>query len=81
VPGFAGLPSFVRGTDLLTTVPGLLRTHLLRGLADAEVPVPCPSLPMYMIWHLRHQNDAAHRWVRGLLSDIASPLQGEGLGA
>ena len=81
VPGFAGLPSFVRGTDLLTTVPGLLRTHLLRGLADAEVPVPCPSLPMYMIWHLRHQHDAAHRWLRALLDDIARPLQAPAPGA
>ena len=75
VPGFAGLPSFVRGTELLATVPGLLRQHLMRGLADAEVPVPCPSMPMYMIWHLRHQQDAAHRWLRGLLEDIAAPLQ------
>ena len=74
VPGFAGLPAFIRGTDLLATVPGLLRQHLMRGLADAEVPVPCPGMPMYMIWHLRHQQDAAHRWLRALLEDIARPL-------
>lgn len=75
VPGFAGLPAFIRGTALLATVPGLLREHLMRGLADAEVPVPCPTLPMYMIWHLRHQQDAAHRWLRDQLEDIARPLQ------
>ena len=74
VPGFAGLPSFVRGTDLLATVPGLLRTHLMRGLMDAEVPVPCPTLPMYMIWHLRHQQDAAHRWLRTQIEAVAKPL-------
>lgn len=74
VPGFAGLASFVRGTELLTTVPGLLRDHLMRGLADAEVPVPCPVMPMYMIWHLRHQQDAAHRWLRGQIEDVAHPL-------
>ncbi len=75
VPGFAGLPAFIRGTALLATVPGLLREHLMRGLADAEVPVPCPTLPMYMIWHLRHQQDAAHRWLRDQLEDIARPLK------
>ena len=75
VPGFAGLPAFIRGTDLLATVPGLMRDHLMRGLADAEVPVPCPTMPMYMIWHLRHQQDAAHRWLRDQLEDIARPLQ------
>ena len=74
VPGFAGLPSFVRGTDLLATVPGLLREHLLHGLADAEVPLPCPTLPMYMIWHLRHQQDAAHRWLRRQIEAVAKPL-------
>ena len=67
VPGFAGVASFVRGTDLLATAPGLLREHLMRGLADAPVPLPCPPLPMYMIWHLRHQHDPAHRWLRSQL--------------
>ena len=75
VPGFAGLPAFIRGTDLLATVPGMMREHLMRGLADAEVPVPCPTMPMYMIWHLRHQQDAAHRWLRALLEEMARPLQ------
>ena len=67
VPGFAGLPAFMQGTDLLATVPGLLQTTLLHGLASAEPPMPCPPLPMYMIWHARHQHDAAHRWLRGQL--------------
>ena len=71
VPGFAGLPSFMRGTDLLATVPGLLSEHLMRGLAHVEVPVPCPSLPMYMVWHQRHQHDQAHRWLRDQLQDVA----------
>src|SRR5574343_362534 len=75
VPGFAGLPAFIRGTDLLTTVPGLMREHLMRGLQDAEVPVPCPTMPMYMIWHLRHPQDMAHRWLRRQIEDIALPLQ------
>ena len=56
------------------TAPGLLSTHLLQGLAHAEVPVPCPSLPMYMVWHQRHQQDAAHRWLRGKLAAVARAL-------
>jgi DNA-binding transcriptional LysR family regulator len=74
VPGFAGLPAFLRGTGLLATVPGLMREHLMRGLADAEVPIPCPAMPMYMIWHLRHQHDAAHRWLRAQIEAVARPL-------
>lgn len=70
VPGFAGLPSFLQGSDLLATAPGLLRLHLLRGLASAPVPVPCPALPMYLIWHRRHQHDPAHRWLRAELEAL-----------
>ncbi|MFM6999580.1 MAG: LysR family transcriptional regulator [Limnohabitans sp.] len=74
VPGFAGLPSFMQGTPLLATVPGLLQRHLMRGLAHARVPVPCPEMPMYMIWHLRHQQDPAHQWLRQQLEVVAKPL-------
>lgn len=71
VPGFAGLPPFIRGSGRLATAPGLLQTHLMQGLASARVPVPCPTLPMYMVWHRRHQDDAAHRWLREQLVALA----------
>jgi len=74
VPGFAGLPAFIQGSDLLATVPELLQTTVLRGLASAEPPVPCPPMPMYMIWHARHQLDAAHRWLREQLEGVAGPV-------
>jgi DNA-binding transcriptional LysR family regulator len=74
VPSFAGLPAFIWGTPLLATVPGLLHQHLMRGLAHAKVPVPCPEMPMYMIWHLRHQQDPAHRWLRSQIEELAKPL-------
>lgn len=72
VPGFAGLPAFIRGTERLATVPGLLRHHLMAGLSDAPVPLPCPRMPMYMIWHLRHHRDPAHRWLRARLEAVAT---------
>lgn len=70
VPGFAGLPAFLRGTPLLATVPGLLGEGLMREFASVAVPVACPPLPMYMVWHLRHQQDAAHRWLREQLASV-----------
>ena len=73
VPGFAGLASFIRGSQLVATAPGLLQSHLLRGLASNAVPLPCPTLPMYLIWHMRHQHDAAHRWLRGELEAVVMP--------
>ena len=64
VPSFAGVPAFIQGSTRLTTLPSLLRAQLLRGLALAPVPLPCPPMPMYLIWHLRHQADPLHQWLR-----------------
>ena len=73
VPAFSALPAFVRGTPLLATAPGLLARHTLAGLASCPPPVPCPTMPMYAIWHLRYQQDSAHRWLRGLLEAVVAP--------
>ena len=70
VPGFAGLAPFIQGSRLLATVPGMLQSHLLRGFASVKVPVACPKLPMFMVWHLRHQHSAAHQWMRQLLESV-----------
>jgi len=76
VPGFAGLPPFLRGSQLLATAPGLLQqSQLMQGLASAKVPVPCPGMPMYLIWHLRHQQDPAHQWLRDQIESVARPLR------
>lgn len=74
VPSFAGLPGFIRGSQLLATAPGLLHAHLLRDLANAPVPLPCPTMPMYMIWHMRYQLDPAHRWLRGELEAVVPTI-------
>ena len=61
---FAGVAAFVVDTERVATLPGLLRQGLLRGLADAPVPFETPEMPMYAIWHVRHQQDPMHIWLR-----------------
>jgi len=70
VPGFAGLPPFLRGSQMLATAPGRLQSHLMQGLDHVPVPVACPTMPMYMIWHMRHQLNASHRWLRNELEAV-----------
>lgn len=76
LPGFAALPAFVRGTALLATAPALLGRTALAALAQAPVPLACPPLPMFMIWHARHQHDAAHRWLRAQLQAVVQQVLG-----
>ena len=71
VPGFSGIAPFLRGTELIATLPSLLQRNQLAGFATAPVPVPCPTMPMYMVWHLRHQEDPLHRWLRDELEEVA----------
>jgi len=73
LPSFSALPAFMLGTPLLATVPGLLAQHTLAGLAHAEPPLPCPTLPMFLIWHARYQQDPAHRWLRGQIEASVAP--------
>ena len=61
--------------------PGLLRHHVLQGFADTVVPVACPTLPMYLIWHRRYESDPAHEWLRRqvlAVSDTVGAEQGGG---
>jgi DNA-binding transcriptional LysR family regulator len=74
VPGFGALPAFLRGSPLLATAPSLLAHRFLAGFGTSEVPTPCPSLPMYLIWHRRHQDDPAHRWLRDQVVLSTPPL-------
>lgn len=75
VPGFSALRSFLLGSARLATVPGLLADKVLHGLASADVPLPCPRMPMYLIWHQRHHQDSAHQWMRQQLETIVRTRQ------
>jgi DNA-binding transcriptional LysR family regulator len=72
VAAFSGVARFVAGSDRLATMPARLRGGVLRGLADAAVPLPTPELPMYMVWHQRHHDDAMHAWLRAAVEAVAS---------
>lgn len=74
VPGFAGIAALLQGGPWIATLPTLLGRGVLRGLAVAPVPVATPPMPMYLVWHQRHQGDPAHRWLRAELEAVAAGL-------
>lgn len=69
VPSFYGVPAFLQGTDLLASMPSLLRAGMMKPFAQAAIPLKdgVTDLPMYMVWHQRFQTDPAHMFLRGEL--------------
>jgi len=78
VPSFYGVPAFLRGSDMLATMPGLLRHNMMREFACVAVPLKSgrsaalTELPMYAAWHQRFQGDPSHVWLRALLEETAA---------
>ena len=77
VPSFSGVPSFLRGSQMLASMPSLLAAGVMRGFAQTPIPLASRTrtlaeLPMFTVWHQRYQKDPAHRWVRSQLETVAA---------
>ncbi|MEU3296955.1 LysR family transcriptional regulator [Streptomyces longwoodensis] len=68
VPTQAAALEFVRGSDLLISVPEATARAAAADLGLAVLPLPLdlPLAPVYLSWHQRYDTDPAHRWLRGL---------------
>jgi DNA-binding transcriptional LysR family regulator len=71
VPNFGGVAPFLLHSPRIATLPSGLAAHLLRGLGVAPVPVACPPMPMFLLWHRRHQHDPLRAWLRAQLLAVA----------
>lgn len=75
--GFALAPFLLRGTRLV----GLVHRRWALELAGAaelrllECPLTIPSITETMLWHPRHSDDPAHRWLREQILDLSESLQ------
>jgi DNA-binding transcriptional LysR family regulator len=74
VPNFSGIGAFLRGTDMLASVPSLLRVGPLGGFGIAPLPVSVPDLSMYAVWHRRRHDDPEHAWLRAQLEEVAGEI-------
>lgn len=80
VPNFYGIPAFLRGSDMLASMPGLLQRWLMKEFAVAPIPLKgdhppaLTVLPMYMAWHQRFQGDPAHVWLRNMLETTVAQV-------
>jgi DNA-binding transcriptional LysR family regulator len=63
----------VRSTDLLTVLPRSFvpATGYDDELIFQPVPFELPRIDVSLLWHRRHDDDAAQRWLRGMLVEAA----------
>jgi len=76
VPYFAVAPYLVAGSDLVFTTARHFAMQFVRTLPVVAVPAPegFPRMRFYQLWHDRSQHQAPHRWLRGLLSQVAARM-------
>lgn len=76
VPYYAVAPHLLVDSDLVFTTARHFAMQFIRTLPLVAVPAPAgfPRMRFYQLWHDRSQHQAAHRWLRGLLTAVASTL-------
>lgn len=74
VPSFQAAITLVRETDLVATLPDDIVRLLAPELHRQVCPVSTPELPMCVVWAVRFNQDARHRWLRTLVSEVVRDL-------
>lgn len=72
VSGFSAMPFIVRDTDCICTLPRRLAQIYAKHyrLRIVRMPLTIAPLPLYLMWSRSLDNDAGHRWFRGLFHEL-----------
>lgn len=82
VTNFFAVAEMIAVTDHIATLPRLICRRLARDPRVKVLPAPADlgTFPVEMAWHVRYRHDAAHRWLRGLVAEVARELGAAPLG-
>ncbi|MFD0287984.1 LysR family transcriptional regulator [Streptomyces lutosisoli] len=76
VQSFTALGRLVVGSDLLALVhERVLRASPGLPLRRVILPVPLPAVSQAAWWHPSHQLDPGHRWLLGIMAEVAGGLK------
>ncbi|WP_202233847.1 LysR family transcriptional regulator [Actinacidiphila reveromycinica] len=74
VPTLALALGVVAAHPMIAVAPAALTAEVLpAGLRTYPLPAPAPPVPAVLAWHARHDRDAAHRWLRTLVTAELTP--------
>ncbi len=79
VTHFLAVPEMIAATDYCTTLPRQICRRLARDTRLKILPAPADlgTFPVEIAWHVRYRHDPAHRWLRSLISEVATEIGGE----
>jgi LysR family transcriptional activator of mexEF-oprN operon len=78
VPAFSFVPDVVDGSNLVATIPNLFAMHILQTrphLRALPLPFELERSELELIWSRVTEDDAACRFVRELVAEIATTLK------
>ncbi len=80
VTHFLAVSDMILATDYCATLPNLICRKLARDPRLKILPAPADlgTFPVQMAWHTRYRHDPAHRWLRGLVVEIAKAVAAKG---
>lgn len=78
VTHFLAIPEVIAVTDYCATLPMLICRRLAHDPRLKILPTPADlgRFPVQMAWHVRYRQDPAHRWLRGLIAEVAAEVGG-----
>lgn len=74
LPHWLAALAVVAQTDLVTVVSARMAKGLDPRLATLRLPFGPQRFTWTLYWHRRHDTQAAHRWIRSLIFDVAGIL-------
>jgi DNA-binding transcriptional LysR family regulator len=65
--------AILAATDMVAVLSRRLAGHWKRtyGLSSCELPFASPAIRIGMLWHRRFDDQPAHRWLRGVIEQVA----------
>lgn len=69
-PSFEALPSLIRDTRLIATVPSRLQDSLFAGFGTCDLPFAVPDMQFNMLWHRATHASPPHQWLRACISQL-----------
>jgi len=64
VDSFLALPTLMRNSDLIVTLPKMAAKTFMAGFSHCSAPIPLVPLPFYLLWHHSQTRSPRSTWLR-----------------